>query len=68
MRSVRQEIVNEEEEEEVITIEVPWDTIKLRFHLFFIGSISILLAYFVYNVSLHFIQSQNPQKVYSIET
>jgi hypothetical protein len=42
-----------EEFEEVITIEVPWDKIRLRFHLFFIVSIFLLAASFVFNVFMH---------------
>lgn len=54
-RPDRSELVSalSEEVDEVITIEVPWDKIRFRFHLFFSGSIFLLATSFVFNVVVH---------------
>ena len=45
--------IQETQDEEVITIEVPWETIKLRFHLFFILSIVLLILPITFNIAIH---------------
>lgn len=42
----------QEEEEDLITIEVPWDSIKIRFHLFFSLSIVMLSVSAVFSIVL----------------
>jgi hypothetical protein len=47
-------IENAENPEEIIAIEVPWNNIKFRFHLFFLVSILILFTTLAFNLIMHF--------------